>query len=91
MMRNLVLAAGLLPVLMLPREFVTAVYGPAALALVPGDDVAAHLRDAFTHPEPYWDAVLQTRSYLGRQHSYARRFQELDSLLDGRARSAGVS
>lgn len=83
--------ADTLPVLMLPREFVTAVYGPAALALVPGDDVAAHLRDALAHPEPHWDAVLQTRSHLARHHSYARRFQELGSLLEARARSAGVS
>ena len=35
--------ADTLPVLMLPRDFVPAVYGPAALTLVPGDDVAAHL------------------------------------------------
>ena len=39
------------PCLMLPREFVAAIYGPAALALVPGDDVAAHLVDALKRPE----------------------------------------
>jgi hypothetical protein len=33
--------ADTLPVLMLPHELVTAIYGPAALELVPGDDVAA--------------------------------------------------
>lgn len=69
-----------LPVLMLPREFVKELYGPAALTLVPGDDVAAHLTDALERPEMYWDAVLQTRSHLARHHSYARRFQELDAL-----------
>ena len=45
-----------LPVLMLPREFVEAIYGPAALKLVPGDDVAAHLTDA----------LARTRIILGR-------------------------
>ena len=53
-----------LPVLMLPRDFVAAIYGEAALTLVPGDDVAAHLDDALSRPEAYWDAVLQTRSHL---------------------------
>jgi hypothetical protein len=74
--------ADTLPVLMLPGEFVTSVYGSAALALVPGDDIAAHLTDAMRRPEMYWDAVLQTRSHLGRHHSYARRFEELSALLD---------
>jgi hypothetical protein len=83
--------ANVIPVLMLPREFVTAIYGPAALKLVPGDNVAAHLKDALARPEPYWDAVLQTRSHLARHHSYARRFQELGSLLEGRAKSAAAS
>ena len=79
--------ADTLPVLMLPREFVSAIYGPAALALVPGDDVAAHLKDALKRPEKYWDAVLQTRAHLARHHSYAQRFQQLAALMDGRARS----
>jgi len=76
-----------LPVLMLPREFVTAVYGQAALALVPGDDVAAYLTDALRRPEKYWDAVLQTRSHLARHHSYAQRFQTLGEHVKGGARS----
>jgi hypothetical protein len=72
--------ADTLPVLLLPREFVEAIYGPAALALVPKDDVAAHLVDAMKRPEEYWDAVLQTRSHLAAQHSYARRFKQLSEL-----------
>jgi hypothetical protein len=75
--------ADALPVLMLPREFVTEVYGPSALALVPGDDVAAHLIDALKRPEVYWDAVLQTRTHLARHHSYAQRFKELGALVGG--------
>jgi len=82
--------ADTLPVLMLPRDFVQAVYGPAALALVPGDDVAAHLSDALKQPEKYWDAVLQTRAHLARHHAYARRFQELEAFAEQGSRS-GVS
>jgi hypothetical protein len=66
-----------LPVLMLPADFVEAVYGPAALALVPGRDVAAYLTDVLERPERYWDALLETRSHLVRHHSYALRFQQL--------------
>jgi hypothetical protein len=72
---------------MLPREFVTVVYGAAALALVPGDDLAAHLRDTLTRPETYWEAVLQTRAHLARHHSFERRFQELQALLAERKRA----
>jgi len=82
--------ADTLPVLMLPREFVTAVYGPAALALVPGADVAAHLRDALRRPEIYWDAVLQTRAHLALRHSYAQRFQELGELAGIQPRSGAA-
>jgi hypothetical protein len=74
-----------LPVLMLPRDFVEAVYGPAALALVPDGDIGAHLSDTLDRPERAWDALLQTRAHLARQHSYARRFQELAAIADGQA------
>ena len=40
-----------LPILLLPRDFVAAIYGEAALALVPGEDIAAHLDDALSRPE----------------------------------------
>jgi hypothetical protein len=73
--------ADTLPVLMLPRDFVEAIYGPHALRLVPGNDVAAHLADALKQPEPYWDAVLRTRAHLARHHSFARRFAELETIL----------
>jgi hypothetical protein len=79
--------ADALPVLMLPRDFVTAIYGPAALALVPGDDVAAYMLDALKRPEPYWEAVLQTRAHLARHHSYRQRLQELGGLVENRVRS----
>ena len=79
--------ADALPVLMLPREFVSEVYGPAALTLVPGEDVAAHMIDALKRPEVHWDAVLQTRDHLAENHSYARRFEELEKLVNGTSRS----
>jgi hypothetical protein len=75
---------------MLPRDFVAAIYGDAAVALVPGDDVAAHLTDALRRPETYWNAVLQTRSHLADHHSYAQRFRELSKLVEVRARSGGA-
>jgi hypothetical protein len=79
-----------MPVLMLAREFVAAVYGEAALKLVPGDDLAGHLADALSRPEPYWEAVLETRSYLARHHSYPQRFQQLEALVADRVRSGAV-
>jgi hypothetical protein len=78
--------ADTLPVLMLPKPLVEAIYGPAALALVPGEDVAGFLLDATKSPEPYWDAVIKTRAHLAAHHSYARRFEELAALTGGKAR-----
>ena len=69
--------ADTIPVLMLPRDFVAAIYGEAALRLVPAGDIAAHLTAVMNAPEAYWEAVLQTRAHLAEHHSYARRFEEL--------------
>jgi hypothetical protein len=78
--------ADAIPLLMLPKDFVSALYGPNALKLVPGDDVVAHMKAALADPEPYWDAVLKTRAYLAKHHSFAQRFQELTAILAGGAR-----
>ena len=78
------------PVLMLPRDLVAAVYGTAALTLVPGDNVSAHLTDALRRPEVHWDAVLKTRLHLARHHSYAQRFEELSALAAVRVESGGA-
>jgi hypothetical protein len=72
--------ADAIPILMLPKPFVEAIYGTAALALVPGDDVAAFLTDAMARPAFYWDAVIKTRAHLAKHHSYARRFEELAAI-----------
>jgi hypothetical protein len=82
--------ADTLPMLLLPQDFVSAVYGPAALALVPGDDVAAFMADALEHPEPYWEAVLETRASLARNHSYAQRFKELEAAVGHKAMAGAV-
>ena len=78
--------ADTVPLLMLPRSFVEAIYGPAALALVPGEDIAGYLTKALKEPEPIWDAVIKTRAHLAAHHSYARRFEELAALAARRAR-----
>jgi hypothetical protein len=74
-----------LPVLMLPKDFVRDVYGPAAVTLVPNGDIGAHLLDALEHPEKYWDALLKTRGHLAQHHSFTQRLQDLDTLRKGRA------
>jgi hypothetical protein len=80
--------ADALPILMLPRDYVEATYGRAALSLVPGDDVATFMKDALRRPEPYWQAVLDTRAHLTRHHSFAQRLEEVAALLkDGRGRT----
>lgn len=77
--------ADAVPVILLPREQVEAIYGPAALALTPGEDLAGYLADQLAHPERTWEAVLETRAYLARTHSYAVRLAELEALARGRA------
>ncbi|MGD9715327.1 MAG: hypothetical protein AB7V46_25215 [Thermomicrobiales bacterium] len=69
-----------LPVLMLAPDFVSRIYGEAALALVPGEDVAEHFEKVCAEPQHYWDAVLKTRAYLAEHHSFAGRFDELNAL-----------
>jgi hypothetical protein len=78
------------PVLLLPRDFVAKIYGEAALALVPGDDIAAHLDGALRRPEDCWKAVLETRAHLDRHHSYTRRFQELAAFAGKRTASGAA-
>jgi hypothetical protein len=74
-------ASDTMPLLMLPDDQVRAIYGPDALALAPGADVAGRIEDMLGHPEPYWEALFKTRAYLAEHHSYTRRVQELVSML----------
>lgn len=75
--------ADTLPLLMVPDRYLEEVYSTAARPLVPGNDVAVHLRDMMRRPETYWDAVLRTRAHLTREHSFERRFKELVAILEG--------
>ncbi len=77
--------ADAVPVILLPRDQVAAIYGPAGLELTPGDDIASHLEAQLAHPERTWDAVLATRAHLAKHHSYAVRLAELEALVPGRA------
>lgn len=81
--------ADAVPVLCLPRDFVEAIYGPAALRLVPGDNIAGHLTDALARPVDTWQAILDTRKHLAREHSFERRWEELIRLT--RAASSGAT
>src|SRR5262249_16627548 len=65
--------ADTIPLLMLPEQLVESIYGPAARLLTVGEDVAGHLREIMRRPEPYWDAIMKTRTYLAEHHSFQRR------------------
>jgi hypothetical protein len=71
-----------IPLLMLPPGQVEALYGPEALPLTPGRDLASRLQDMMKRPEPYWDAVLKTRAHLAQRHSFTERLRELLSILE---------
>lgn len=69
------------PLLMLPKELIESIYGPAAQPLAVGPDVASHIQNIQRSPEVYWDAILKTRAHLAEHHSFQRRFQELSAIL----------
>ncbi len=72
-----------IPLLMLAEELVESVHGHHARRLTVGQNVADRLEDMMRHPEVYWDAVLRTRDHLAENHSYQRRFRELQAILEG--------
>lgn len=71
--------ANTIPVLMLPETFVEEIYGSAALKLVPSEGLARHFESLLDDPEGAWDAVLKTRKHLAQHHSFAQRFEELET------------
>ncbi len=83
--------ADCVPVLMLPHDFVEAVYGKSALRLVPGDDVGAHLVSLLDDPLGTWEAVLATRAHLAEHHSIARRFEQLEEFASADRLTKAVS
>jgi hypothetical protein len=74
--------ADTLPLLMLPKDQIEAIYGSQALPLAPDGDVAGRVADMLERPESYWDAVLETRAQLAERHAYTRRLEELVGLLE---------
>ncbi len=75
--------ADTIPLLLLPKDLVQAIYGPAAEPLRVDGDITGHVSEVLRHPAKYWDAVLKTRAYLAEHHSFQRRFTELFEILDG--------
>jgi hypothetical protein len=74
--------ADTIPLLMLPEDLIDAVYGPAARRLAPGDDVPGLMTNALDDPQPYWEAVLETRQHLAREHSFEKRFTQLLQIIE---------
>ncbi len=72
-----------IPLPLIPRPLIDAIHGPAAGLLAPDGDIAGHLRKIMADPEPYWDAILTTRTHLAEHHSYQRRLTELVTILEG--------
>lgn len=71
--------ADTIPILMLPKATVEDIYGPAALKLVPGDDLGRHLESMLEDAEGAWDAVLKTRAHLAQRHSFRVRLEEIQA------------
>jgi hypothetical protein len=76
------LSSDTIPLLMLPPGQVETLFGPEALPLTPGRDLAVRVQDIMNRPEPYWDAVFKTRARLAQSHSFSHRFRELVSILE---------
>jgi hypothetical protein len=76
-------AANTLPLFCQKPEFVSDVYGSAALELVlPNHHPADKIRDLFERPQHYAQVVRELRNVLAQRYSYAARFRELLQILD---------
>lgn len=76
-----ILCADTIPLLMLDRDHVEAVYGPAARELVLSGNVAAKLLDALQRPDEYRQVVDDVRRHLIAHHSYDRLVESLVAVL----------
>ena len=76
------LAAGTIPLFLLDRDYVEAIYGEHATELVIGDESPHEkIRDVLARPEHYAEIVLCIREAFGRQHSPEARLQELIEII----------
>jgi len=73
--------ADTIPLLMLDRDLVEAVYGPAARELVLPGRVAEKILDALSRPDHYREVVCDVRRHLAENFSYDRRMEELVAAL----------
>lgn len=72
-----IFCADTIPLLMLDRDHVEAVYGPAARELVLSGQVAEKLLDALRRPDYYRGVVEDVRRHLIAHYSYDQRVEEL--------------
>jgi hypothetical protein len=78
-----IFCADTIPLLMLDRDHVEAVYGPAARELVLSGNVAAKLLDALQRPDDYRAVVEEVRRHLLAHHAYDRLVEDLVAALKG--------
>ena len=76
-----IFCADTIPLLMLDRDHVEAVYGPAARELVLSGNVAAKLLDALRRPDDYRAVVDEVRRHLIAHHAYDRLVEDLVAAL----------
>jgi Glycosyl transferases group 1 len=76
-------AASTIPLFALDRDYVRAIYGPAADELVLSDDRPEdQLLDIVSRPGHYEDLVSEIRRRLAAEHSYARRIDQLVEIVE---------
>jgi hypothetical protein len=76
-------AANTIPLFDLEEEYVRALYGDAAAALVlpPQGGEEEKVLEIFERPEHYTETVLNIRRHLAEKHSYRSRLEELVDLV----------
>ncbi|HEX5957711.1 MAG TPA: hypothetical protein VFY92_03520 [Hyphomicrobiaceae bacterium] len=77
-----IFCADTIPLMMLDRDHVESVYGPAGRELVLDGDIAGKLLDALHRPDHYGQVVEDVRRYLDMHHSYDRLVQDLVAAFD---------
>ncbi len=75
-------AAGTLPLFGLDREYVSEIYGEAALELMlPNENAHEKIADFLRRPDDYGDVVMAIRRRMNQEHSYDARLRQLTGIL----------
>lgn len=75
-------AADTIPLFVLPRDYVSRVYGESAVELVlDGPGPSEQLGDMLARPARYREVVREVRRHLRERHSYVARLQELIAII----------